>query len=803
MLSENHPNNSPEIMERRKKRQRTAMAAAETSSRRSANSKSPAEEMNAYITEFPESPEGTVKTWKQYEKKAMTTRAELANIAFDDDDSEGSQLEKNRQAKHLAAALKSAINNIDMKVDWSKVDKYSQKVEPPMLALSVYEHVAMPIQERTTKLQTTSELLKSMSRYSNKTETKTFVTDTRCEGPTEEFEMCEIKEMMAGVKMPSPSKEEQVLQDAMNKDCAQPWWTNQEEIEDLQQFSNFLGDLLSGVTLLAPLKVSESTQWKHNYKHRMEETAQRILDWKCSSVVPQDKIFYFPNETSAEKQAVQPILYSILRALATTDKESSGEDSMYIRNGEDIHRERTYPPIHLQQSKRQIDFEAGAVRQYTPLALPMTATQIPMEVKNVARKNQNAESMHFEVIKQVVGHCSKKVSIAFDIGNIGVDGSSTAIILTPVFVQAVQICLKGTGSDNVKIVTNFSKMFPLVSSATFKKLVTVKQNQDYLYPKLFPTNEVEPTVPAGLRHLRDLARASEQDLGGVFLNTPSANATFQEFRTSLTGDGEEFVDGPQIEKLIGSGAHGLVYAVSSSTSNCVKASRVGEISHIKRELETLRLFAADSAAPDQIPHLLGMGRLNYNIRESAVTVPAFLFEPRGISAAATWKNFCADRENLIKHADLIWEHISLALNFSHKKNIFHLDPRLPNFIWDPAKKVYILGDWSSSAVILGNKGIKGFRGALPFASARVHVLSYNKGWMPKKQHDFASLGLSIASFLSGQSVPWSGFYKRFGKSDEDRFEQRRKIASGILTEHNMKQEIVDSFNKEDQEGHLH
>lgn len=804
MQSENPTNRRPpdtkEHRNKRRRTDRTAMVVAETS-HRSTNSTSVAtEEMNSYITQFPESPEGTVKTWKQYEEKATMIYKMLRENFVN---GEGSQAEKLHQAEELTADLKSVTNNIDMKIAWSEIDMGLQKNRLAKQAFQVEEHVIEPIQNRTNTLQTTSELLKSMSRYSNKTETKTFVTDTRDEGTTELFETGEIKEMMAGVKVPSPCKDEVVLQDTMNKDYVDPWWTNQKDIQDLEIFSNFLDDLLSKVTLLKPMKSSDSAHDKQVYKSRMEETAQLILDWKRSSIVPNKKVF-FPNETSAEKQAVQPILYSVLRALATTDKECA-EDSMDKRSGDDIHRERTYPPTHEQETKRQIDFEVGATRQYTPVALPMMATQSAMEAKNTARKNQHAKQMHLEVIKQVIGHCSKKVSVAFDIGNIGVDGSSTGIILTPVYMQAVQVRLEDTGSDDVKIVTNLSKMFPLVSSKTFKKLVKMEHNQDYLYQKLFPsTNELEPAVPVGLRHLRDLARASEQDLGGVFLNKPNANATFQEFRLSQTQ--EEFVPGPKIEKLIGSGAHGLVYSVPSPGRSpgrhCVKASRVGEISHIKQELETLRLFAADSNAPDQIPHLLSIGRLKYHIRNSAVTVPAFLFEPRGVPVATMWKNSCTKKE-LIKQANLIWEHISLALGYSHERKIFHLDPRLANFIWDSVKRVYILGDWSSSAVIYGNKGIKGFRGALPFASARVHVLSYNSGWMPQKQHDFASLGLSIASFLSGQSVPWSGFYKRFNNAKEDCFKQRRKIASGILTEYNMKQEIVDSFNKEDQEGHLH
>ena len=107
------------------------------------------------------------------------------------------------------------------------------------MALKLDRDVKTPIQRRTSKLKKKSELLKCMSRYSNKTEIKTYVTCTRTQDQTEAYDTGEIKEMMAGVKMPSPLEDEQDLQDTMNKDYVDPWWTNQENTDDLQCFSDF------------------------------------------------------------------------------------------------------------------------------------------------------------------------------------------------------------------------------------------------------------------------------------------------------------------------------------------------------------------------------------------------------------------------------------------------------------------------------------------------------------------------------------------------------------------------------------
>lgn len=81
--------------------------------------------------------------------------------------------------------------------------------------------------------------------------------------------------------------------------------------------------------------------------------------------------------------------------------------------------------------------------------------------------------------------------VAFDIGNTGVDGSSTSILLTPVYIQVIKIELTNTGSDEAKAVTKRTRMFPIVSSEAFEKIVKDPKNKDYLSPKLFPAGEIQ------------------------------------------------------------------------------------------------------------------------------------------------------------------------------------------------------------------------------------------------------------------------------------------------------------------------
>jgi len=396
--------------------------------------------------------------------------------------------------------------------------------------------------------------------------------------------------------------------------------------------------------------------------------------------------------------------------------------------------------------------------------------------------------------------------VAFDIGNTGVDGSSTSILLTPVYIQVIKIELTNTGSDEAKAVTKRTRMFPIVSSEAFEKIVKDPKNKEYLSRELFPAGEIQRSggqkVPRGLEHLYDLIRASEQSLGGVFLNKTKgrATATFQKFE--MSSGTAKFVDFAHVNQLIGSGTHGQVYSLRDhqNAKYCLKASRAGELFSIERELISLRSLTAGGAdTPDQIPRLLSMGRLQLSIRKSTVAIPAFLFEPRGVVATIVFQSFVGDE--LEKFALKAWKDISTAMEYSHRKKIFQLDCRPPNIIYDKTKNVFVLGDWSSSAVIVGKAGIKGFRGALSFASSRVHQLSFDTSWTPQPNFEKASLGFTIVALIVKESVPWSGFSERIRDPDDPRFGQRREIASRILKERSLEAgslgEILESFDGKD------
>ena len=207
---------------------------------------------------------------------------------------------------------------------------------------------------------------------------------------------------------------------------------------------------------------------------------------------------------------------------------------------------------------------------------------------------------------------------------------------------------------------------------------------------------------------------------------------------------------------------------------CIKASRVGEKRYIEHEVRALLALQSDSSRCNYISRLEQMGKLVYNIRSTKVAVPAIVISPLGSPISDV--NIEQDKKETAKS---LLRDITAALEFAHQKSVFHLDVRLDNIVFDKSKKVFVLIDWTSAAC--GNEQVVGFRGALPFAHAEVHGKENTQRWHPEAKHDLASLGFSIAAYMSDQSVPWHGFYKRIhDKDDYPLFEERRKAAVALL-----------------------
>jgi hypothetical protein len=363
----------------------------------------------------------------------------------------------------------------------------------------------------------------------------------------------------------------------------------------------------------------------------------------------------------------------------------------------------------------------------------------------------------------------------------------------------------GTINVDVKLVK--TELASLVSLAAFQRLVPVEDTttRSYLGPKLFPGEfdesgkskthredsidtpggdsgdqqgedaDNESVVPQALTLLWKLMHATKESMAASLFQADhvKAKGTFVPW-TFGTAFAPESV--PQPEDLIGTGAHGTVYKCSNDSKACIKASRVGETLHIQRELKALKALNVNKC--ENIPWLLWVGQLKYDIRNVTAVVPAFAISPLGKSLRKL--------PGEARHAQKMNKHIQAALAFAHDRKVFHLDVRLDNIIYDENAEVFVLIDWSSAAC--SNEKVVGFRGSLAFAHCVIHGKKNEEKWDPEMDHDLASLAFTVAAFMHTRAVPWDGFSRPLGKEMPAKglFENRRTLAMSLLEEAGIK-----------------
>ena len=86
------------------------------------------DEICSYLNKFPKTPAGTVKTWEECARTVDTALDELRQLydafMWNDEDDDKAKKAAAEKAEKLVSELKrdSRIKNIDMDLDWSKVD---------------------------------------------------------------------------------------------------------------------------------------------------------------------------------------------------------------------------------------------------------------------------------------------------------------------------------------------------------------------------------------------------------------------------------------------------------------------------------------------------------------------------------------------------------------------------------------------------------------------------------------------------------------------------------------------------------
>jgi hypothetical protein len=171
----------------------------------------------------------------------------------------------------------------------------------------------------------------------------------------------------------------------------------------------------------------------------------------------------------------------------------------------------------------------------------------------------------------------KRALVAFDIGDVGVDSKSAGLVMKSVCMQVIRLKLEAMGTAEAKVEFERTNLMPLVNKDAFEALV---QNPiDRLEPLLFPQEDPpSDVIPTDMLNLWQLLHSSDEDLDVLFFGRENQVAKY------ISCDDTRLYS---IGNLLGSGSQGIVYAVSGHTNIVVKASVVGEVRYIRRELKAL------------------------------------------------------------------------------------------------------------------------------------------------------------------------------------------------------------------------
>ena len=631
------------------------------------------------------------------------------------------------------------------------------------LHLFLFNDVAEPLETTMKKFSGVSDDLKTMADFANKTEINSAVIATEDDCTKEHFEY-----MMRGVHINSPGSKQQMAEKHLAAVKAPPKQDTQPA--NLLKFASFWNDTMK-----------QSNINENPTSAQISRTVSHILGWNTQAADKKCKCT-FPSYSSAEKNAVQPILACLFRALSligtaekTADEEDGIEQDVAVPAAavpawqqervkytlepavrSDVRKERYIPKTGSYGTKRFVDYEVNQLMAFNPYLLAHEMSLL-VEAKNVRRGTKKPQDTHKEAIHQCVGHLAKRTLVAFNLGGVGINLKSIALAITPVYLEVITMTLSGMDTGDVSLDVERSGILPLVSEVALKKFVTKEGDQKYLTRNAscpFPANNT--SVPVGMQELFRLVCSDDKVLGLQFFGGDSAaNATYHVHNQSTH---VAQVQPLELHDVIGYGTHGIVYqgkeVENRGTKNenfVVKSSVVGEVQYIERELRALRALneKPDSDRPS-IPVLKDFGSICYTIRGTTINVPAFTFSPKG-----SLVNGKLDKEQL----QCLYTDIQSALDFAHGRNVFHLDVCARNIIFDKKCKKFVLIDWGCSVYGVGEKAM-GFRGSLAFAHREVHQKRNRTAWRPMPKHDTASLLFTICALSTGVPIPWQGFYER-------------------------------------------
>jgi hypothetical protein len=525
---------------------------------------------------------------------------------------------------------------------------------------------------------------------------------------------------------------------------------SKEEATDLLLLQKFVVDIFEKAT-----KTDDAAM--------VNATTSAILDWKSGALVDEDaKYARPPTDRDSEVTADQPILQAVIcRIIGIL---ASSNNSAVLHEQEDgATTEQSVAGSNAGNTKRRrIDITVPPPEEYLALVLP-TMMEKMIEIKPARIEAGKFNKALQQGRSQIVGHLGKRLLPAFDFGGAGKNEGALGVSLTHLSIEVINMTLTGVGTKAVSLDMITTGCVPLLgkaslSDAQIKEFGSIDTNGFVL-------------LAGALKH------RSSQEFDPADIS-------------SLTQVGPIEEDLTKIEYL-GSGGFSNVVCLVGTPGEFMKMPKVAALAKIlEQEAEILRKLQSGDGLGSIIPRLVlgteegasGISTLQ-NVVRGEISIMRGL-RLRGVVGVPLdrlplqfWSLF----------SKAIITTVYEALQFAHRKTIFHLDVRPGNIIVDVSSVPchVMLSDWGCSVDGTTHTTLKNFRGCMPYAHDRLLGEAFT-GRLDKDL-DFASLTYTVHHVCAGK-LKWSFPFDDPSNVSTEDLEHRRKMVCDWLSEEEKKDE---------------
>jgi hypothetical protein len=494
---------------------------------------------------------------------------------------------------------------------------------------------------------------------------------------------------------------------------------SEEEKADLLLLQEFVADIFEHAT-----KTNNATQVKAttsailSWTKETQLTKSKYARRSLTQVLTKRNTFARPptdsdNEVTADQPILQAVICRIIGILASSNKEKE-----VLHNQDDG---VTTEQSNVENTKdRRIDITVSPREEHLALVLP-TMAEKTIEIKTARDDAVKFKKALKKGRSQIVGHLGKRLMYAFDFGGAGKDGRTLGVSLTHLSIEVIKMNLAQVGTGTVSLDMSTTGCVPLFG----KELLTGTQCKEFVS---LDTNGIL-LLAGALKH----RTPEEFDLGA-----------------SLTQVEPIFEDLKHMQYL-GSGAFSNVVGFHSSGDFIKMPKSAALATSLEQEAAILRKLESipPSSSIPIIASEISISTLRAVIRgEISTMIGLRLHGVVGVTLDRLPSDFWST------HSNGIITTVYQALEFAHKKNIYHLDVRPENIFVDvkPFPFQVMLSDWGCSVEGTTHTTLTHFRGCTPYAHDRLLGEAFT-GQLDKDL-DFASLTYTIHHVCAGK-LKWS------------------------------------------------